>query len=330
MDHVITLISRVTNLSSLMGRPRSHKAAATEVKIKEALQGIKDGIYKSAYDASKQLNLNNKTLNNRLTKKTKSRVEAREGQQILSKAEEQALVRWVTQITRSGHPARHPTVREMAEALRMQRHCKVDNCTEAADVKLDRPLGQQWVNRFLKRHPELQTIPGRTIEGSRVKESSEEKLTRWFNEFKRVIDEYKVDPKNIYNMDETGFSIGTMQASVIIINKAIRTQFQAAPGRQEWVSIVECVSMDGRAISPMTIYKGERLSNAWIPDDADNTWIFSCNSKGWTSNVHGLEWLRRCFEPQTRECANNGKDWRILVCDGHESHVTSSFLAHCL
>ena len=76
-----------------MGRPRSHKATATEAKIKETLQGIKDGIYKSAYDASKQLNLNNKTLNNRLTKKTKSRVEAREDQQNLSKAEEQALVR---------------------------------------------------------------------------------------------------------------------------------------------------------------------------------------------------------------------------------------------
>ena len=72
-----------------------------------------------------------------------------------------------------------------------------------------------------------------------------------------MIDEYKVDPKNIYNMDETGFSIGIMQASVIIINKAIRTQFQAAPGCQEWISIIECVSMDGRAISPMTIYKGE-------------------------------------------------------------------------
>ena len=63
-------------------------------------------------------------------------------------------------------------------------------------------------------------------------------------------------------MDETGFSIDTMETSFIIMNKAIRTQLQAAPGRQEWVSIVECVFVDGTAIPPLIIFKGERLSNA--------------------------------------------------------------------
>jgi len=188
---------------------------------------------------------------------TVSRAEARVDQQILSKAEEQALAQWITQVTRSGHPARHPMVREMAEAIRMQRRCGVNDYREAADVNLDRPLGKQWVNQFLKRHPELQTIPGRIIEGSRVREASVEKLKPWFDEFKHVIDEYKVDIKNIYNMDETGFNIGVMQASLIIINKTICTQLQAAPGRQEWISIIECVSMDGTTIPPLTIFKGE-------------------------------------------------------------------------
>jgi len=153
---------------------------------------------------------------------------------------------------------------------------------------------------------------------------------RWFNEFKCVVGEYEVDMKNIYNMDEMGFSIGTMQASSIIIDKKMHTQFQASPGRQEWISIVECVSMDGRAIPPLVIFKGERLSNGWIPNNVDDTWRFSSNSKGWTTNVHGLKWLRQCFEPATRDYANDGQDWRILVCDGHESHVTSGFLSHCI
>ena len=313
-----------------MGRQRSQKAATTEAQVQKALKGIKDGTYKSVYDASMQLNLNESTVHYRHKGKTKSRVDAREAQQALSKAEEQALARWVTQITRSGYPARHPTVREMAEAIRMSRHSEANSDAANTNVNSYKSLEQQWVDRFLKRHPELKTVAGRTIDSSRVRESSPEKLKRWFDEFERVIDEYKVDAKNIYNMDETGFSIGTMQASHIIINKTIRTQLQAAPGRQEWVSIIECVSMDGTAIPPLTIFKGERLSNAWIPNNVEVTWMFSCNSKGWTSNVHGLEWLRKCFEPSTRERANNGQDWRILVCDGHESHVTSSFLAHCL
>jgi hypothetical protein len=57
-------------------------------------------------------------------------------------------------------------------------------------------------------------------------------------------------------------------------------------------------------------------------------WKFACNSKGWTSNIHGLEWLRRFFEPATREIANRGI-W-LLICNGHDSHITSDFILHCL
>ena len=56
--------------------------------------------------------------------------------------------------------------------------------------------------------------------------------------------------------------------------------------------------------------------------------MFSCNSKGWTSNKHGLEWLERVFEPRTRLKA--GSQYRLLICDGHDSHITGGFIAHCM
>jgi len=49
--------------------------------------------------------------------------------------------------------------------------------------------------------------------------------------------------------------------------------------------------------------------------------------KGWTSIVHGLQWLREVFEPATREKAK-GKP-QVLICDGHDSHITASWLEHC-
>jgi len=49
---------------------------------------------------------------------------------------------------------------------------------------------------------------------------------------------------------------------------------------------------------------------------------------GWTSDIHGVEWLRKCFEPDTREKADG--EWRLLILDGHGSHVTGSFLVNCL
>ena len=130
-------------------------------------------------------------------------------------------------------------------------------------------------------------------------------------------------------MDESGFSIGEVEASKCIINVKIWQKFQKAkPGRQEWVTSVECICADGTALSPLLIFKAENLSRAWIPASIHKSWCFSHNSKGWTSNKHGLEWLHRCFDPATREKAK-GK-YRMLICDGHDSHITGDFIGHCM
>jgi uncharacterized protein YlxP (DUF503 family) len=99
------------------------------------------------------------------------------------------------------------------------------------------------------------------------------------------------------------------------------------------VSAVECICIDGTAIEPLIIFKGQNVLQSWIPKDVISKWHFSANTKGWTSNLHGLEWLKRVFEPSTREKATlpNGKlQQRLLICDGHDSHISGSFISHCI
>lgn len=86
--------------------------------------------------------------------------------------------------------------------------------------------------------------------------------------------------------------------------------------------------MNGTSISPMIIFKGERLLSDWIPAGLPKDWALSCNKKGWTSNEHGLAWLQQIFEPATREKAQGYP--RVLICDGHDSHVTGKFIRHCM
>jgi hypothetical protein len=130
-------------------------------------------------------------------------------------------------------------------------------------------------------------------------------------------------------LDESGFAIGEIEATrKRIINVGIRQQFQAKPGRQEWVTAVECICADGTSLPPLIIFKAENLSRQWIPADIHDNWRFSCNSKGWTSNFHRSEWLRRCFEPATREKAAG--QYRLLICDGHDSHISTEWIAHCM
>jgi len=77
----------------------------------------------------------------------------------------------------------------------------------------------------------------------------------------------------------------------------------------------------------MIIFKGEGLNARDVIEGAED-WIFAFNSKGWTSNPHGLDWFRRRFEPATREKANG--EYRLLICDGHDSHITAAVVELCI
>lgn len=55
-------------------------------------------------------------------------------------------------------------------------------------------------------------------------------------------------------------------------------------------------------------------------------WRFSASQNGWAINQHDLEWLHQYFDPDTRAKAN--EESRLLILDGHRSHVTDSFVIH--
>jgi hypothetical protein len=79
----------------------------------------------------------------------------------------------------------------------------------------------------------LKVKRARRIDAARLKQVSPENVTEWFTMVEHVIREYNIKTENIYNMDETGFSIGSTQASYVIVDENVQSQFQAQPGRQE-------------------------------------------------------------------------------------------------
>jgi hypothetical protein len=155
-----------------------------------------------------------------------------------------------------------------------------------------------------------------------------ERLTKWFEDLQSVIIKHGIKLGNLYNMDESGVAISDIEASQHIINTTIRQRFQAKPGRQEWVTAIECICADGSSIPPLIIFKGVNLSRQWVPTNIHNNWRVGCNTKGWTSNIHGLQWLRQVFEPTTRDKVNS--KLCLLICNAHDSHITASWIAHCM
>ena len=84
----------------------------------------------------------------------------------------------------------------------------------------------------------------------------------------------------------------------------------------------------GAALPPLLIFKAKYTNLAWIPTEAPSNWRFSTSNSGWTSDSHGFEWLTTVFEPNTRP--QNLCQQRLLIMDGHNSHMTANFIAYCM
>ena len=82
-------------------------------------------------------------------------------------------------MTATGNPVSHDYIREMAQEIQNNR----TECLEGTDglVQYNPPIGKLWPQRFLHRHPDLATAISRTIESSRLKETSHEVIEDWFN-----------------------------------------------------------------------------------------------------------------------------------------------------
>jgi hypothetical protein len=180
--------------------PCQRKAEALEVeqRLAIALAGLQSGEWTTVYKAAKDMKVSKDTLGRRW-RGNKSHAEARESQQKLTKAEEKVLADWITQLTATGHPARHDFIREMAEEIRWKRK------VEIREIKLI-PLGSSWVQQFLKRQPQLQTVISCSIEATRIKEVTKTVVMNFFEALEACLAEYQISWENVYNMDETGNS----------------------------------------------------------------------------------------------------------------------------
>jgi hypothetical protein len=76
------------------------------------------------------------------------------------------------------------------------------------------------------------------------------------------------------------------------------------------------------------MYKGSGLNQAWVVEDEPligKDWSFAASKSGWTNNKMGYQWLVKHFDPLTR--ADSAR--RLLIVDGHGSHVTTKFASYC-
>jgi hypothetical protein len=99
-----------------------------------------------------------------------------------------------------------------------------------------------------------------------------------------------------------------------------------ADGNRELVTIIECGNAAGERLRPTYIFKGRSVQEQWIRKDPLRPRAnYTFSDSGWTDNVIGLHWIEKVYDPATIHLLEDG-GWRLLILDGHSSHVSYEFV----
>ena len=107
-----------------------------------------------------------------------------------------------------GAAPRPSTVREMADLLLAAR-----GSTPVTSV------GENWVTKFVKRHPNLSSRFSKRYNFERAQCEDPKIIRDWFSLVQKTILSYGIDPDDIYNFDETGFAIGLIATAKVITRR---------------------------------------------------------------------------------------------------------------
>ena len=197
-------------------------------------------------------------------------------------------------------------------------------------------VGEGWVSRFINRNKaHLVSYWTNGMDRVRHEADSEAKYTYYFNLLHSKMEEYHVLAENTYNMDEKGFIVGVTGRSKRVFSKELYERKEVRDSLQdssrEWITVLACVGADGSALPPSLIFQAANgnIRSTWVQHiKAGKHDVFTTSSlSGWTNNEIGLAWLEQVFDRKTKIKAQGR--WRLLIINGHGSHLTQEFLAFC-
>lgn len=103
-------------------------------------------------------------------------------------------------------------------------------------------------------------------------------------------------------------------------------------GNRDWITMMATICADGTWLRPLLIYCSEAsaVQDTWVHavDPAVHNVAFTASPSGWTNDELGLRWLTY-FEEISRDRMSKPSDYRLLILDGHGSHMTMKFFEKC-
>ena len=178
-----------------------------EQRVILATEAIQNNRNLSRRQATRIYEVPKATLRSKMNGRT-SRDDSRHGRQKLTESEKNAIIQYVLDLDERGFPPRIAGIEDMANLLLEKRD--------------DGRVGGHWASRFIVRQEKLKTRLNRVYDFQRATYENPELIGVWFKLINNIRAKYNIEDNNLYNFDKTGFIIGVICSSLLIITRADR------------------------------------------------------------------------------------------------------------
>jgi hypothetical protein len=183
----------------------------------------------------------------------------------------------------------------------------------------------RWFAIWLHKVPTLHTIKTKPIAYERVESHTEESIKEWFEGLRETQEKYGIrKAKRVLNMDESGARLACPRSEEVIVPINCKELYTISPENRQSLTIIETVYADGREpLPPFIICPGKQIMDNWIHDQLQGEESITTSPTGYTNNDVIMEYLEHLIEFSG---AGPCKEWRMLLCDGHITHLYPEFV----
>jgi hypothetical protein len=131
------------------------------------------------------------------------------------------------------------------------------------------------------------------------------------------------------NVDEKGFVMGISPRTKVVTRRGKNNPPTKQDGKREFIPALEAVSADGFVFPPYPIGKGSVHIFDWYKNvgEEDHNARWAVSPQGWRDSKVGYDWLTNVNDPISK--ARCPGESRLLILDGHVSHINYKFLTFC-
>lgn len=190
--------------------------------------------------------------------------------------------------------------------------------------KTNEMAGADWFSAFIKRNRTLSIRSPQATSLSRATSFNKTNVTAFFNNLQIVLNRLKIEPADIWNMDETGITT-VQKPDRVVGRRGVRQVGRLTSAeRGTLVTLAFSVSATGNTVPPYFIFPRVHFKPHFLQESPPGS-AGGANLSGWMKETHFVDYVKH-FVRHTKASKDRPV---LLLLDNHDSHLSVEGLTYC-